>query len=71
MRDSSDRQEAIQAGTARLVGTESESIFENCKSLLYNKDTYEKMSKSINPFGDGNASDRIVKACEKFLDQCN
>ena len=71
LRDSTERQEAIQAGTARLVGTESESIFENCKSLLYNKDTYEKMSKSINPFGDGNASDRIVKACEKFLDQCN
>ncbi len=67
LRDSTERQEAIEAGTARLVGTESESIFENCKSLLYNKNIYEKMSKSINPFGDGNASDRIVKTCEKFL----
>jgi len=60
MRDTTERPEAIEAGVARLIGTESESIIENVEQLLNNRNEYEKMSKAVNPFGDGNAAERIV-----------
>ena len=60
MRDTTERPEGIAAGTLKLVGTEEETIYQNFKSLLENKDEYEKMSKASNPYGDGHACERIA-----------
>ncbi len=60
MREKTERAEAIQAGTARLVGTDSESIFNAAQELLDNRDEYEKMARAVNPYGDGKAAERIV-----------
>ena len=62
MRDTTERPEGIAAGTLKLVGTEEETIYQNFKSLLENKDEYEKMSKAVNPYGDGKACSRIIAA---------
>ena len=61
MREKTERPEAIEAGTARLVGTDSERIFTETQRLLDNADEYHKMARAINPFGDGKAAERIVQ----------
>jgi UDP-N-acetylglucosamine 2-epimerase (non-hydrolysing) len=61
MREKTERPEAIEAGTARLVGTYSEKIFAETKALLDNHVKYEQMAKATNPFGDGKAAERIVQ----------
>lgn len=61
MRDTTERPEALQAGTVKLVGTDYNKITENVSLLLDNKEEYEKMSKAINPYGDGKACNRIVE----------
>lgn len=65
MRDTTERPEGIKAGTLRLVGTEENNLYENIKDLLENKESYEKMSKASNPYGDGNACKRIADIIEK------
>lgn len=65
MRDTTERPEGIEAGTLKLVGTNEETIYESFKELLQNKETYEKMSKASNPYGDGKASIRIADILEK------
>lgn len=67
MRDTTERPEGIAAGTLKLVGTEEETIYQNFKSLLENKDEYEKMSKASNPDGDGFACKRIADILEEKL----
>lgn len=67
MRDTTERTEGIAAGTLKLVGTEEETIYQNFKSLLENKDEYEKMSKASNPYGDGFACKRIADILEEKL----
>jgi len=68
LRDTTERPEGIEAGTLKLVGTNSITIYEETKKLLTNKEEYDKMSKSSNPYGDGFASKRIVDAIiEKYL----
>ena len=62
LRDTTERPEGITAGTLKLAGTEEETIYELAKELLTNKIEYEKMSKAVNPYGDGKASKRIVDA---------
>lgn len=62
-----ERPEAIEAGGARLVGVETEAIFEAASQLLNDEDIYRKMSSSPNPFGDGTAAARITGAMEKWL----
>lgn len=64
MRENTERPEGVAAGTLRLVGTSEESIYSNFSLLLENKNEYLKMSKSANPYGDGNASRRIVNIIE-------
>jgi UDP-N-acetylglucosamine 2-epimerase (non-hydrolysing) len=59
-RDETERPEAIDAGTARLVGTASERIFAEASELLDDRAAYAKMSQAVNPFGDGHAAERIV-----------
>ena len=68
LRKNTERPEAIEAGTAKLIGTETNKIIQEVNNLLDNKKEYEKMAKSINPFGDGNASKRILDHCLEFLE---
>ena len=60
MRDTTERPEGIKAGTLKLVGTNTNVIYDNIKILLDNEEEYEKMSKASNPYGDGFASKRIA-----------
>ena len=60
LRDTTERPEGIEAGTLKLAGTEEETIYKLTTELLENKETYEKMSKASNPYGDGKASQRIA-----------
>jgi UDP-N-acetylglucosamine 2-epimerase (non-hydrolysing) len=62
MRQVTERPEAIEAGTARLVGTDGERIEAETIRLLDDPAAYEKMAKAANPFGDGHAADKIVDA---------
>lgn len=62
MRETTERPEGVSAGTVRLVGASELSIVSNSVDLLSNKDSYEKMSRAINPYGDGLACGRIVEA---------
>ncbi|MFS0862279.1 non-hydrolyzing UDP-N-acetylglucosamine 2-epimerase [Fredinandcohnia sp. 179-A 10B2 NHS] len=62
LRDTTERPEGIEAGTLKLAGTDEETIYSLAKELLTNEQEYEKMAKASNPYGDGLASDRIVKA---------
>lgn len=60
MRDTTERPEALESGTVHLVGTNYDLIVSEVSTLLDNKTEYEKMSKSVNPYGDGMACERIV-----------
>jgi len=60
MRDTTERPEALNAGTVKLVGTDKDKIISECKILLENEEAYKVMSKSHNPYGDGKACERIV-----------
>ena len=62
MRDTTERPEALEAGTVKLVGTDYDKIVNEVSGLLDSQEYYEKMSKAINPYGDGKACSRIVKA---------
>jgi UDP-N-acetylglucosamine 2-epimerase (non-hydrolysing) len=62
LRDVTERPEAVESGTVKLVGTNMEEIIESANMLITSSEEYEKMSKSINPYGDGKASERIVDA---------
>lgn len=61
MRDTTERPEAVEAGTVILVGTNEDLIVKNALELLNNNDIFEKMSRLHNPYGDGNACQRIVE----------
>ena len=60
MRDTTERPEAVEAGTVILVGTDKEKIVSNVSKLLTNHNHYQQMAKAINPYGDGKACERIV-----------
>ncbi|MCI1640546.1 MAG: UDP-N-acetylglucosamine 2-epimerase (non-hydrolyzing) [Bacteroidales bacterium] len=60
MRDTTERPEALDAGTVKLVGTEYAKIFNEVSQLLDDREYYEKMSKAVNPYGDGHACERII-----------
>jgi UDP-N-acetylglucosamine 2-epimerase (non-hydrolysing) len=61
MRDTTERPEAVDAGTVKLVGSVSKIIVDQVNTLLTNKSEYEKMSVAHNPYGDGKSCDRIIK----------
>ena len=61
MRDTTERPEALEAGTVKIVGTNGEKIFKEVSKLLENKAHYALMSKAVNPYGDGLACSRIVE----------
>lgn len=62
MRDTTERPEALEAGTVKLVGTDYNKIVNEVSALLDNEEAYNTMSKAVNPYGDGLACSRIVKA---------
>jgi UDP-N-acetylglucosamine 2-epimerase (non-hydrolysing) len=65
MRDETERPEAVDAGTVKLIGTDHKDIFANIKLLIEDKKVYEKMSKAHNPFGDGTACFKIKEILRK------
>lgn len=67
MRDTTERPEGVEAGTLKLVGTDSDVIYSNFKLLLTNKEAYEEMSKAKNPYGDGTACKQIADILENGL----
>ncbi|MEH2462233.1 non-hydrolyzing UDP-N-acetylglucosamine 2-epimerase [Nostoc sp.] len=67
LRDTTERPEAVVAGTAKLVGTTSQNIFAAAAELLSDLDAYEAMANAINPFGDGHAAERILQIVQNYL----
>ncbi len=67
LRKETERQEAIQVGTVKLVGTDTNNIINEICELIENDKSYKNMSNSVNPYGDGNASQRIVKCILKYF----
>jgi UDP-N-acetylglucosamine 2-epimerase (non-hydrolysing) len=61
MRDTTERPEALAAGTVKLVGTNFDKIVDEVSTLIEDREYYDKMSKAVNPYGDGKACERIVK----------
>lgn len=61
MRDTTERPEAVEAGTVKLVGADSSKIVDSVSSLLENPELYKRMSQTLNPYGDGKACERICK----------
>lgn len=67
LRETTERPEAMMAGTAKLIGTETDRIFKEASLLLTDRTAYEAMSSAISPFGDGKAADRIVSIVKDYL----
>ena len=64
LRQETERPEAVEAGTVKVVGTDERNIYIEAKKLLDDKDEYRKMAIAVNPYGDGHACERIVKIIE-------
>ena len=69
LRETTERPEAVEAGTARLIGTSASAILREVSRLLTDPGAYNAMTRAVNPFGDGHASQRIVAACREFFHQ--
>ncbi len=67
LRRETERPEAVAAGTVRLAGTDEEEVYALARELLENRDSYEKMAKAVNPYGDGRACVRIADAIEYYF----
>ena len=67
LRRTTERPEAVAAGTAKLIGTDAAAILSETSLLLENEDAYGAMARAHNPFGDGQASGRIVVAARRYL----
>ena len=67
MRDTTERPEGVEAGTLKLVGTEEENVYTECKKLLIDNELYNSMSEAKNPYGDGHSSERIADIIEEQL----
>ncbi|MGB8702471.1 MAG: UDP-N-acetylglucosamine 2-epimerase (non-hydrolyzing) [Thermosynechococcaceae cyanobacterium] len=67
LRDTTERPEAVQAGTAKLIGTNQARIAEAATALLTNSVLYNQMATAVNPFGDGRASQRIVEIVQAYF----
>jgi UDP-N-acetylglucosamine 2-epimerase (non-hydrolysing) len=66
LREVTERPEGVAAGTLKLVGTEADKIFREAERLLNDPSEHAKMARAANPFGDGNAAERIVEAIQAF-----
>ena len=65
MRDTTERPEALEAGTIELVGTNKNLIIKKVYELLENEDLYKKMSNIVNPYGIGDAAKKIIEALKR------
>ena len=68
-RNVTERPEAVDAGTVRLVGTSMEEIIRNTTEILENQSVYDSMSNAHNPYGDGHACERIVNRILRFVEE--
>lgn len=68
LRAKTERCEAVEAGVAKVVGTDAGAIVEAARILLTDGETYTRMAQAVNPFGDGHAAQRIVRAIEHYLE---
>ena len=66
IREETERPEGIEAGTAKLIGTSYDKVYEEMDLLLSNQEEYNKMANAVNPYGDGKASERIVDIILKY-----
>ena len=62
LRDTTERPEAVEAGTVKLIGTDSDRVYGETRRLLTDYDEYRRMAAAVNPYGDGHAASRIVRA---------
>ena len=62
LRNETERPEAVEAGTVKVAGVDRDNIFQMASALIENRAAYDKMAKAVNPYGDGHACERIVKA---------
>jgi UDP-N-acetylglucosamine 2-epimerase (non-hydrolysing) len=69
MRESTERPEAVEAGTVKLVGTDKKKIVDEVSTLITDSDAHRRMSQAHNPYGDGKASQRIVKIMEDYFER--
>lgn len=67
MRDTTERPEAIEMGTVKIVGTSVTAILEGADTILTDDNAYNEMANTVNPYGDGRASGRIIEICGKLL----
>ena len=66
LRDTTERPEAVASGTVKLVGTDEDKVYNTAYKLLTDEEAYREMAESINPYGDGHTSERIVQAILYF-----
>lgn len=71
LRNTTERPEAVKAGTVSLTGTNVDVVYETTRRLLTDKKAYEAMSNAVNPYGDGRASERIVQAVRYVYNECS
>ena len=71
LRNTTERPEAVKAGTVSLIGTNVDVVYETTRRLLTDKKAYEAMSNAVNPYGDGRASERIVQAVRYVYNKCS
>ncbi|WP_017296495.1 non-hydrolyzing UDP-N-acetylglucosamine 2-epimerase [Nodosilinea nodulosa] len=69
LRDNTERPEAVMAGTAKLIGTDADRILAEATALLADPEAYRAMAEAINPFGDGQAAQRILEITQAYLQQ--
>lgn len=69
LRTETERPEAVDAGTVKVVGVESDVIYRETHALLNNQKAYDQMANAVNPYGDGHASEKIVKAIKMFFNK--
>lgn len=67
LRNETERPEAIKAGTVKLAGTQKDTLYREARRLFDHSEEYQKMAKAVNPYGDGKASERIVKALINYF----
>jgi UDP-N-acetylglucosamine 2-epimerase (non-hydrolysing) len=70
MRETTERPEAVEAGTVKLVGTSGAAILRETARLLNDDSAYDAMATAVNPYGDGHAAERAVAAIGQFLGLC-
>ena len=71
MRETTERPEAVNAGTVKLVGSNKKTIVKTLSQLLENKTMYLKMSKAHNPYGNGDASKKIISFIKEYFNEKN